>query len=45
MNGQRSLLAVAIALGIAGCGSDSSNSPATDSGGSTATMANSPLIT
>ncbi|MBJ2145729.1 hypothetical protein JC606_04975 [Vibrio sp. IB15] len=39
MNGQRSLLAVAIALGIAGCGSDSSNSPATDSGGSTATTA------
>ncbi|MFD1878385.1 hypothetical protein ACFSF3_16080 [Vibrio chagasii] len=38
MNGQRSLLAVAIALGIAGCGSDSSNSP-TDSGGSTATTA------
>ncbi|PQJ64368.1 hypothetical protein BTO10_06175 [Vibrio chagasii] len=39
MNGQRSLLAVAIALGIAGCGSDSSNSPATDSGGATATTA------
>ena len=39
MNGQRSLLAVAIALGIAGCGSDSSNSPTTDSGGSTATTA------
>ncbi|EGU45925.1 hypothetical protein [Vibrio splendidus] len=39
MNGQRSLLALAIALGIAGCGSDSSNSPVTDSGGSTATTA------
>ncbi|TKG02217.1 hypothetical protein [Vibrio sp. F13] len=39
MNGQRSLLAVAIALGIAGCGSDSSNSSTTDTGGSTATSA------
>ncbi|WP_026084393.1 MULTISPECIES: hypothetical protein [unclassified Vibrio] len=37
MNGQRSLLAVAIALGIAGCGSDSSGSSTTDTGGSTAT--------
>ncbi|MGR5000402.1 hypothetical protein [Vibrio celticus] len=39
MNGQRSLLAVAIALGIAGCGSDSSDSSTTDTGGSTATSA------
>ncbi|CAH7299230.1 conserved hypothetical protein [Vibrio chagasii] len=39
MNGQRSLLAVAIALGIAGCGSDSSDSSTTDTGGSTATTA------
>lgn len=35
MNGQRSLLAVAIALGIAGCGSDSSS---TDTGGSTTSL-------
>ncbi|MCF7494491.1 hypothetical protein L3V35_05435 [Vibrio sp. L5-1] len=39
MNGQRSLLAVAIALGMAGCGSDSSDNSATDTGGSTATSA------
>lgn len=39
MNGQRSLLAVAIALGIAGCGSDSPDSSTTDTGGSTATSA------
>ncbi|CAH7181500.1 conserved hypothetical protein [Vibrio chagasii] len=39
MNGQRSLLAVAIALGIAGCGSDSSDSSTTNTGGSTATTA------
>ncbi|PME59719.1 hypothetical protein BCV33_06800 [Vibrio lentus] len=39
MNGQRSLLAVAIALGIAGCGSDSSDSSTPDTGGSTATSA------
>ncbi|MCY9861761.1 hypothetical protein OTK49_04390 [Vibrio coralliirubri] len=39
MNGQRSLLAVAIALWITGCGSDSSDSSTTDTGGSTATSA------